>query len=147
MVARYGAGKVAYVAPALDAAYVQSDIPQFAEFLREVIAYVSPSGLPYEVDALGSVMANMTVRGNIRVLHLVNWTGCKPERPRQNTYYVPPLGQVVVRYPIPGGKRLKQVRLFVPTEFTESLKGNLLTVTLPRLEKYQGVILELTEAN
>ena len=145
VVTRYGEGKVAYIAAALDAAYLQSNIPQMAEFLREVIVYVSPSGLPYEVDSPGSVMANMTAQGNIRVLHLVNWTGCKPERPRQNTYYVPPLEKVVVRYPIPGGKRLKQVQLFVPTEFTQSLKGNLLTVTLPRLEKYQGVVVELSD--
>jgi len=143
VVSRHGKGKVAYVAPALDGMYRQSGIEQFAEFARDVIAHVSPDGLPYEIDAPATLIANMMSRGDVRVLHLINWTGCLHESPQQSVYYIPPIENVVVRYNIPHGKRVTAVRLFVPADFTHRVEHGVLRITLPKVDKYQGIIVEM----
>ena len=143
IVSRYGKGKVAYVPAALDAMYRQTRIRQFADFLRDVVAYVSPDGLPYEIDAPSTLIANMMSRGNTRVLHLINWTGCKHESSQQNVYYIPPIENVVVRYKVPRGKRVTGVRLFVPADYSQRVEQDVLHVTLPKVDKYQGLIIEM----
>lgn len=143
VLSRYGKGKVAYVPAALDAMYRQTRIRQFADFLRDVVAYVSADGLPYEIDAPSTLIANMTSRGDARVLHLVNWTGCKYECPQQNVHYVPPIENVVVRYRVPPGKRVTGVKMFVPRGFSHRIEDGILYVTLPKVDMYQGVIIEL----
>ncbi|HID75618.1 MAG TPA: hypothetical protein EYP56_06425, partial [Planctomycetaceae bacterium] len=114
VVSRYGKGKVAYVSGALGAMYRQTHLRELADLIADVVRWVSPRGLPYEIDAPTGLMANMTARGGTRVLHLVNWTGSKTERPMQNAYYVPPVRDVHIRYRLPHGKSLGAVRLFVP---------------------------------
>jgi hypothetical protein len=143
IVARYGKGRVAYIPAALDAMYRQTRIRQFAEFLRDVVVSVSPSGVPYEVDAPATVLATMMQRGDNHVLHLINWTGCRHESPRQNLYYLPPVENVTVRYPVPPGKRVAAVKLFVPAAFSQRVQENVLHITLPELGKYQGIVIEL----
>jgi len=143
VLSRYGKGKVAYIPAALDAMYRQTRIRQFADFLGAVIAYVSPDGPPYQIDAPASLIANMTSRGDTRVLHLINWTGCKHESPQQNVYYIPPVENVVIRYRVPPGRQVSGVKLFAPANFTHRVDGGVLQVTLPKVEKYQGVIVAL----
>ena len=143
IVSQYGKGKVAYVPAALDALYGQTRIRQFGDFLRDVVDYVSPEGLPYEMDAPASLIANMMSRGDTRVLHLINWTGCKHESPQQNVYYIPPVESVVVRYKIPEGKQVSNVRLFIPADHSQHVEQGVLHVTLPKVENYQGVIIEM----
>ena len=143
IVSQYGKGRVAYIPAALDAMYRQTRIRQFADFVRDVVAYVSPGGLPYEIDAPSTLMANMMSRGDTRVLHLINWTGCKHESPQQNVYYIPPVENVVIRYKVPSGKRVTGVRLFVPADFSQRVREGVLCVTLPKVDRYQGVIIEM----
>ncbi len=143
IVSHYGKGTVAYIPAALDAMYRQTRIRQFADFLGAVIAYVSPHGLPYELDAPATLIATMMARGDTRVLHLINWTGCKHESPHQNVYYIPPVENVIVRYKIPRGKRVTRVRLFIPAEYSQRIKQDVLHVTLPTVDRYQGVIIEM----
>lgn len=78
------------------------------------VAYVSADGLPYEIDAPSTLMANMTSRGDVRGLHMVNWTGCKHESPQQNVYYMRPIENVAARYKVPPGRRVTGVKMFVP---------------------------------
>ena len=66
IVSRYGRGKVAYIPAAVDAMYRQTRIRQFADWLRQVMTYVSPEGLPYEIDAPATLIANIMSRGNTR---------------------------------------------------------------------------------
>jgi hypothetical protein len=143
VVSQHGKGKVAYVPAALDAMYRQTRIRQFAQFLSDVIAFVSPDGLPYEIDAPSTLIANMMSRGDTRVLHLINWTGCKYESPQQNVYYIPPIENVVMRYKVPRGKRVTGVRLFIPAEHSHRVERNVLHVSLPEIDKYQGVVIEM----
>ena len=104
----YGKGKVAYIPAALGAMYLQTHIREFADFLKDVMEYVSPEAVPYEIDAPSSLIANMTVNGNKKVLHLINWTGCKLEKVLQNVYHIPPIEDVLVKYKIPNGKGIKK---------------------------------------
>jgi len=143
VIARHGKGKVAYVPAALDAMYRQTRFRQFADFLRDVVAYVSPRGLPYEVDAPAALIANMMSRADTRVLHLINWTGCNYETEQQAVYYIPPVKNVAVRYKVPQGKRVTGVRLFAPGDYTHRVEGGVLHVTLPEVDKYQGVVIEM----
>jgi hypothetical protein len=143
VISRFGRGKVAYIPATLDAMYRQTRIRQFADFLRDVMAYVSPDGLPYEIDAPSALIANMMTRGDKRVLHLINWTGCNHESPQQNVYYIPPIENVVIRYKIPDGKRVSRVQLFVPAPYSQRVLDGVLHVTLPRVDHYQGVIVEM----
>ncbi len=145
VVRRYGKGKVAYIPAALDAAYLQSHIRQFADFIKDVVEYVSPEGLPFEIEAPSSLIANMTSKGNTRVLHLINWTGCKLERMRQNVYYIPTINNVIIKYNVPHGKKIRKVALFVPGEFYRHIKNNTLYINLSKVDKYQAVIIEMDE--
>ena len=143
VVSQYGKGKVAYVPAALDAMYRQTRIRQFADFLRDVVAYVSPDNLPYEIDAPATLITNMMSRGDTRVLHLINWTGCKYESLQQNAYYIPPIENVVIRFRIPRGKRVSGIKLFVPAASSHRIEEDVLHVTLPKIDTYQGVVIEM----
>jgi len=143
IVSRHGKGKVAYLPAALDAMYRQTRIQAIAELLRDVVEYVSPQELPYEIEAPATLVAHMMARGDTRVLHLINWTGCKYESPQQNVYYIPPIENVVVRYRIPRGKRVASVRLFAPAAMSHRVEGGVLHVRLPKVDKYQGLVIEM----
>ncbi|MFC1558400.1 beta-galactosidase trimerization domain-containing protein [candidate division KSB1 bacterium] len=143
IVSGYGKGKVAYIPSALGAIYLETHIQEFADFLKDVISYVSPDALPYEIDAPSSLIANMTINSNKRVLHLINWTGCKLERVLQNVYHIPPIEDVLVKYKIPNGKSIKNIKLFIPAEFSHFIEEDILNIKLPRIEKYQGIVIEM----
>jgi hypothetical protein len=143
IVAKHGKGKVAYISAALDAMYMQTHIRQFRDFIRNVVEYVSPEPPPYEIDAPSSLTANMTEHGNTRVLHMVNWTGCKLEQPQQKVYHIPPIEDVTIRYRIPPGKSVRKVSLFVPAAFGRTHKKDTLQITLPRIEDYQAVVFKM----
>ena len=77
------------------------------------------------------------------MLHLVNWTGCKQERPQQKVYYIPPIEDVAIHFRIPPGKSVRNVSLFVPAAFSYKQEKDTLQVTLPKVEKYQAVVFEM----
>ena len=144
VVSRHGQGKVAYLAAASEALYYQTGIEELADVIKGVIAYVSPDGLPYEVEAPRSALiTNLVVGGKAAVLHLVNRTGSRDERILQNLYHLPPVNDVTVTYRLPKGKTLKGVRLFVPAEYSVTTAGNAVHVHLARVDSYQGVAIEV----
>lgn len=146
IVANYGKGKVAYISSEMGSIYLQSNIQQFADFMKDVIEYVSPDCLPYEIEAPSTLFANMTSKGNTKVLHLVNWTGCNLERLENiqlEAYYIPPVENVKIKFNIPNGKKINEVKLFIPAEFEQYIDKNSLYITLHKVDKYQGVIIEM----
>jgi hypothetical protein len=50
---------------------------------------------------------------------------------------------VAVRFKIPAGKKVTGVKLFVPAPFSHRIEGDVLHVTLPKVDRYQGVVLEM----
>ena len=146
VVSRYGKGKVAYVPCNMGSIYIQSHIQQFTDFMKDVIEYVSPDGLPYEIEAPSALFANMTSDGDTKVLHLINWSGNKLERVENiqlNSYYIPPIENVKIKFNIPEGKRIKNVKTFTPGQFSKYTENNTLYITLPKLDKYQGMVIEM----
>ena len=128
----------------MGAMYLQTNIREFSDFLKHVIEYVSPDGLPYEIDApQSSLITNMTVDGDKRVFHLINWSGSKNERMWQDVYYIPPIEHVTIRFKITSRKKIKNIRLLVPAEFSQKREKDILDITLPRVEKYQGIVIEM----
>ena len=85
----------------------------------------------------------MTVNGDKMVFHLINRTGANQERRWQNNYYIPPIEDVTIKVRIPHGKEIKNVTSFVPMVFSQKRINDILEVTLPRLEKYQAIVIEM----
>jgi uncharacterized membrane protein len=144
VVARYGKGKVAYIAAEVGSMYMQTGIRELADLIRDVVEYVSAEKVSYEIDApFASLISNMTVNGNMMVLHLVNRTASNQERMWQNIYYIPPIENVKIKVRIPVGKEVKKITPFVPVEFSQKREKDLLEITLPRIDKYQAIAIEL----
>lgn len=133
VISRYGKGKVAYISAALGAKYWQTNLRDLSDFIGDVIKYVSPDGVPYEIEAPPSVLiTNMTVCGDKRVFHLINRSGSNP-----------PIENVIIKFRIPSGKKINKITSFVPTDFSQKKNKNVLHILLPRVEKYQGIVMEM----
>lgn len=144
VVSRYGKGKVAFLASASDALYYQTGIRELSDVIKDVIEYVSPEPSPYEVEApRSSLITNMTVKGDIGVIHLVSLTGNRAERILQNFYNVPPVDDVTIKCKIPEGKKLKGIHMFVPAAYSHKIIGDVVEIHLHRVDKYQGVAVEV----
>lgn len=144
VVSLYGKGKVAYISAATGAMFLQTGIMEFSDFLKDVIEYVSFDGVPYQIEAPQSALiTNMTVNGDKRIFHLITWTGSQNESMWQNVYYIPPIENVTIKFRIPDGKKIKNISSFVPVDFSQTCDKNILNINLPRVDKYQGIIIEM----
>ena len=143
VVSTFGKGRVVYCASALESLYLQQNSSAVGEFLKSLVAKAASGPLPYEVEAPAALIANLTSKGNTLVLHMTNWTGNKLERPGANEYYLAPVENVRVRVAIPSGKRVRDVSLLVKSAFRKEQTASVLTVSIPRVEAYQGVRIEL----
>ena len=144
IVARYGKGKVAYIAAEVGAMYLQTGIRELADLIRDVIEYVSPVRPSYEIEApIASLITNKRVNGDKMVVHLINRTASNQERMWQNIYYIPPIENVRIKVKIPDGKEIKNITTFVPMEFSQKREKNMLEITLSRIDKYQAIVVEL----
>ena len=113
--------------------YWQKNISEISDFIEDVIKYVSPVGVPYEIKTSPSVLiSNMTVFGDNRVIHLINKSGSNP-----------PVENVAINFKIPSGKKILNIRSFTPTGLTQKKVKNILNITIPRIEKYQGIVIEM----
>jgi hypothetical protein len=144
IVTRHGKGEVAYISAATGAMFQQTGIMEYSDFLREVIEYVSPGGLPYEIDAPASTLiTNMTVNGDKRVFHLITWIGSQNENMWQNIYYIPKIENVTINFRVPEGKKVKSVSSFSPVKLTYKQDEGILKINLPYVDKYQGIVIEM----
>ena len=143
VVSKFGKGRVVYCASALESLFLQQNSSAVGQFLRSLVAKVAPEPPPYEVQGPSALIANLTSKGNTMVLHLTNWTGNKLERPGANEYYLAPVQNVQVRLTIPSGKKIKEVSLLVRSGFRKETSGSDLRISLPRVEAYQAVRVEL----
>ncbi len=146
VVSRHGKGKVIYLATALESMYRQSRIRAIGNVLRDVVTYSASAPPPYDLDAPATLISNMMSRGDTRVLHLVNWTGCKFETSGQNAEYIPSVDNVTIRFRVPDGQRVTGVRLLAPAEVSHLVEDGTLLIQLPKVDKYQGVVISLQSA-
>jgi hypothetical protein len=113
---RHGKGRVAYVAPALESVFLQTNLRELADVIANLIAWVAPEPAPFTVNAPDGLIANLTVRDNLRVMHLTSPT---------------PVENVRIRLRNLTGR----VALLVEGPFEQ--KGA--EITLPRVETYQAI--------
>ncbi len=142
VVASYGKGRVVYCASALESLFLQENDNAIGSLLQKIVAKAAAEPPPYELQAPAALIANLTVKGNTRVLHLTNWTGNKLERNGANEEYLAPVENVVARIAVPEGKQVGSVSLLVEAPFRQERKGSALEVVIPRVEAYQGVRVE-----
>jgi hypothetical protein len=120
VLSRHGKGRVAYVAPALESVFLQTNLREAADVIADIVAQVSPEPAPFTVDAPDCLIANLTVRGDMRVLHLTNTL----EHPA-------PIENVRVRLRNAKGR----IALLVEGPFEQKDSE----ITLPRVEAYQAI--------
>ncbi|MCX6901096.1 MAG: hypothetical protein NT105_20675 [Verrucomicrobia bacterium] len=139
VLSRHGKGRVAYVAPALESVFLQTNLGELADVIASLVARVSPEPAPFTVHAPDGLIANLTVRDNQRVLHMTNWTGNKLEQPGLNESWLTPIENVHVRLRKPPGRRIERVALLVEAPFEQKDLGEAVEITLPRVGAYQAI--------
>jgi hypothetical protein len=143
IVSSYGKGRVVYCASALESLFLQNNDSVLGNQIRKLIADAAESPAPYEVEAPAALIANLATNGNSLMLHLTNWTGDKLERNGSNAYYLAPVENVRLRIRVPSGKRVRAVRLSIEAPFKKTQSASALELTIPRVEAYQGVRVDL----
>lgn len=139
VLSRHGQGRVAYVASALESVFLQTNLRELADAVASLVAWASPEPAPFTVNAPDGLIANLTVRDDLRVLHLTNWTGAKLEQPGLNEDWLAPVENVRVRLHKPPGGRIERVSLLVEGPFEQKDSADAVEVTLPRVEAYQAI--------
>ncbi|MEP6595852.1 MAG: hypothetical protein ABJA71_07885 [Ginsengibacter sp.] len=87
-----------------------------------------------------ALIANMTTSGNSYVLHLTNWTGNKYEKTHLREDYIAPVEHVRIALKNPG-KKIASVRTLTGSAFTMKKDMNSVELLLPRVEVYEGIII------
>lgn len=139
LLSRCGEGRTAYLASALEELYQRENVRTLGEFLRDVIRAVSPNAVPYQVIGPECLTANMTEKGSRRVLHLVNWTGNKFERPHVCESYLAPVENIRIWLHAPPGKKIAAPRTLIAATMEVENRGSTCELRLPRVEAYQAV--------
>lgn len=139
VLSRHGKGRVAYVAPALESVFLQTNLRALADVIAGLVARISPEPPSFTVDAPDGLIANLTIRDDQRVLHLANWTGNKLEQPGLNESWLAPIENVRVQLRKPPGRQIERVALLVEAQFQQKDLGDAVEITLPRVETYQAI--------
>ncbi len=143
VMSNFGKGRVIYCASGLESFYNFEAPGIVGELIQKFVKTVSQEPLPYTLDAPASLLANLTVKDNTMIFHLTNWTGDKFEYPLKNEYYLAPVENVRLQIRIPDNKRVKKVSTLVKADFKKKISGQSLEIFFPRVEAYQGVMIEL----
>ena len=61
----------------------------------------------------------------------------------QNIYYIPSIDNVKIKVRIPDGKKIQNITSFLPVAFSQKEENNILEITIPRIEAYQGLVIEM----
>jgi hypothetical protein len=143
VISDYGKGRVVYCSNALESLYDYDGSAIVGELLREIIEAISVKSPPYTLDAPAGLLANLTKKENLMVLHLTNWTGNKFEKPWRNEYYLSPVENIRLKIRIPEHKKIKNISMFVKTDFKKKISANNLEICIPKVEAYQAIVIEM----
>jgi len=142
VMSNYGKGRVIYCTSALESLYNGGGQDIVGELITKFIDIISTEPTPYKLNAPASLIANLTNKGNLMVLHLTNWTGDKFEKPLRNEYYLSPVVNVHLQIHIPDNKKVRSVSTLVKADYTKKITGQNIEVFFPRIEAYQAVMVE-----
>lgn len=135
---RYGKGRVVYLASSLESLYTSTGWQAIGRFLRQTVESAARTPPPYQVDGPSTLITNMTEKGNLRVLHLLNWTS----NPDNEGGYLPPIKNVRIRVPVPAGRQLGSVTVFPDSAFHYHVSGGELDLRFPRIGAYEAAAIE-----
>ena len=139
VVSEYGKGRVAYLVSTLESLFLGSNMKELADLITALIRWVSPQPSPFVLQGPEGLIANMTVKGNTRVVHLTNWTGNKFERRWVSEYYLAPASNVLLSIPIPEGIVVSDVKPLVECSIQIGIRENSVDVLIPRIDTYQAI--------
>jgi hypothetical protein len=142
VLSEHGSGRVLYYSSALESLY-NSDGPDLLDELLSKLVEVAGGPAPYKIDAPSSLISNLMVKDDKMVLHLTNWTGNKFEKPLRNEYYLAPVENVRLQIRIPENRNIRKVSMMVEADFSTSIRGQTLELVIPRINDYQGIVVEL----
>jgi hypothetical protein len=143
VISDYGKGKVVYCSNALESLYDYNGAALAGELIQKIVKTISGKEEPYTLDAPAGLLANLVEKENRMVLHLTNWTGNKFEKPWINEYYLAPVENVRIIIRIPEDKKIKNISMFIETDYEKKITGRNLEVFLPKVEAYQAVVVEI----
>ena len=142
VVSKHGRGRVAYLASSLESLYLGSNIKELADLVSTLIQWVAPEPLPFELQGPEGVIANMTQKGDTRVVHLSNWTGNKFERRWLAEYYIAPVSDLQLRIPVAEGARV-DVRQLAKGRIETNRSPGTLEILIPKMGAYQGIAVQV----
>ena len=135
----HGKGRVVYLASSLESLYSATKESVLGQCLRNLVEYAAATPPPYQVTAPSPLIVNLTQNGNHRVLHLLNWT----TEPDNESAYLPPVENVLVRLSIPKGRQVHALAGFPNPSFRHKQSGHELELRIPRVDAYEAISIEL----
>lgn len=139
----YGKGRVLYCAAALESLYNLQKPKVIGSLIRRFVEMTAKEPAPYMLSAPDCLLANLTEKDNIKVLHLTNWTGNKYEKNLMNEYHLAPVENVSVRIRIPKGRKVKSIAAIIDADYTKRVSENEIELVFPRIDAYQAVVVEM----
>ncbi|MBI4876080.1 MAG: hypothetical protein HY822_15695 [Acidobacteria bacterium] len=137
--ARHGRGRTVYLASSLESLALSANFSELGELVRTLIEYAAGEPPPYRVQAPPSLVCNLARNGRRLVLHMVNWAG----EAAGSAASLPPAENVTVRIPLPPGDGVRRVSSFIEAPFRHKRTADALEISLPRVEAYQAIVIEL----
>jgi hypothetical protein len=142
VLSQYGKGKVLYCASSIESLFRSNGNPQLKNLIGDFISLVAPTAPSYSMKAPSALIANMTTDNNNYLLHLTNWTGNKFEKTHLMEDYISPVENIRVKLSIPSTRKIVSIKSITGSKYTVNKTGNSVEVLLPRIEAYEGILIE-----
>ena len=143
VLSHYGKGKVIYSATSMESLYRSNGNPELKDLISKLIATVAPAPPSFTMKAPSALVANMTYSNNAYLLHLTNWTGNKFEKTHVMEDYIAPVENVKITFIIPDQRKIKSIKTLTGSPLTIKKSGNSVELTLPRVNAYEGILIDL----
>jgi hypothetical protein len=142
VLSQYGKGKVLYCASSIESLFRSNGNPQLKSLIGDFISLVAPTAPSYSMKAPSALIANMTTDNNNYLLHLTNWTGNKFEKTHLMEDYISPVENIRVKLSIPSTRKIVSIKSITGSKYTVNKTGNSVEILLPRVEAYEGILIE-----
>jgi hypothetical protein len=137
---QYGKGRVVYLPGRFDSMQCCKLFPEIERLFANAVRWVSPDGLPVEVEAPGVIGVTLFRQPHRLIAHLVNHQ--RDSLFRSDTFA--PIPNVSLRLALPADTRPRSVRrLWEDRELPFQLKDRIVHVELGAVNEYEAIAMEL----
>ena len=143
VLSQYGKGKVLYCASSIESLFRSNGNPELKNLIADFISLVAPDPPSFAVKAPSALIANMANNEHYYLLHLTNWTGNKFEKTHLMEDYISPVENVRVKFSIPAQRKIVSIKTITGSKITANKNGNTVEVVLPRVDAYEGILIEV----